>query len=304
MRNFALLILAAFLVFGCAGQQPAGNATTNDSFLPLGGPAVEPSEECQSEYSFSEIEKGTFGKNTKLVATVTCAAGKNLAVTIDDEVVESTTVDSNATVPVEFSVPGIKDGTVKLAVESDGESVYSRDWEVESLGNADTFGTGYDPFSYKEYVAMAFDIESSVDVGQIKIYMKRQNPNIRESSKVVLEVREDSNGEPGSLVTSKKESIETTTLSENWIRFDFEDKISLSPGTYWVVLKVEQSEDLELTTDIVTVHYAVLDRDKEGNDYTRKMKLDVDLKTGDATETTWTPFSYDREHNIVLSYGK
>jgi hypothetical protein len=34
------------------------------------------------------------------------------------------------------------------------------------------------------------------------------------------------------------------------------------------------------------------------------MKLDVDLKTGNVTETTWEPLSFDREYSIVLSYGK
>lgn len=305
MKNIILIVLAALLVFGCAGQQTpaAGNESEGGSILPMGGP--EPSaEECTPDYSFSDLDKGTFSKTTKLVATVTCAGGKDLVVSVDGKPVIETTVESNGTSPVEFAIPGVKDGTVKLTIDSDGETIFSRDWGVEPLGNSDTFGAGYDSFSFKKYVAMAFDIGTSVDVGQIKLFMKRQSSDVRESSNIILEIRKDSSGEPGSLVTSKKEPISVTTLSENWIRFDFDEKVNLKPGTYWVVLRVEQPEDVALATDAVTVHYTVIDRDLEGNDYTRQMNLDFDLKSGEVTETSWEPLSYDREPSIVLSYGK
>jgi len=69
-------------------------------------------------------------------------------------------------------------------------------------------------------------------------------------------------------------------------------------------MKVDQTEERAITSDTVTVHHTPIDRDKPGNDYTRKMRLDADLKTGVVTETTWDPLSYDRIYNVVLAYGE
>jgi hypothetical protein len=298
--RLVLLLISAILIFGCTGQtgttEPAGPLQQQQPIVP--------GEECTQGYSFSEIEDSIYGSDESLVATVTCAAGKTLTVKVNGKTVATETVEENSTTPLEFSVPALKEGTLKVTVDDGNQTVYSRDWEVEMLGNSDLFGTGYQSFSFKEWVAMAFDIDNEVELGQVKAYLKRQSSQTQPSSMIVLEVREDQSGVPGELIASKKLPISETTLSANWLRFDLDEKTTLRPGRYWIVLKIDQTEEISLVSDVVTVHYAVIDRDVTGNDYTGKMVLDVDLKTGYATETNWEGLSYDREFNILLGYGK
>jgi hypothetical protein len=299
--RLVLLLLSAILIFGCAGQtgptEPAGPLQPSQ-------PVVVPGEECTEDYSFSEIEGSTYGSDESLVATVTCAAGKTLTAKVNGNTVATETVEENSTTPVEFSVPALKEGTLKVTVEDENQTLYSRDWEVEMLGNSDLFGTGYESFSFKEWIAMAFDIDNEVELGQVKAYLKRQSSQTQPSSMIVLEVREDQSGVPGKIVASKKLPIADTTLSPNWLKFDLDEKATLRPGRYWIVLKIDQTEEISLVSDVVTVHYAVIDKDVTGNDYTGRMVLDVDLKTGYASETSWESLSYDREFNIMLGYGK
>ncbi len=299
--RFVIFILAALLVFGCTGSAPEDK---KDDAPMIPGVPTAPAEECTPDYSFSELEDGVFSKEEGLVATVTCAAGKTFVLSVDGKSVDSKTVSENATTPVEFQVPAIRDGTVDVKVDSEGETLFSREWEVSPLGNQETMGTGYESFSFKRWIALAHDIESEVEVGQVRIYMKRQSSHTQPSSKIVLEIREDSGGEIGSLVSTKTLPIDATTLSENWIKFDYEDKVKLTPGTYWFVLKIDQTEEISLVSDVVTVHYEIIDKQALGNDYTKAMALAVDEKTGKASETFWEPLPYDKEFNIVLSYGK
>lgn len=298
--RLVLLLLSIILIFGCTGQ--GGPAAPSAPSQPSGpsGPAAE----CTPEYSFSELEGSTFGGAETLVATVTCAAGETLTVKVDGETVAKQRVADNSTTPVDFTVPALKEGTLKVTVGNDEQTLFSRDWDVEALGNMDLFGTGYESFSFKEWVAMSFDIENEVELGQVKAYLKRQSSQTQPSTMIVMEVREDDSGEPGTLVASKKLPITDTTLTANWLKFDLDKKEKLEPGTYWIVLKIDQTEDITLVSDVVTVHYAVIDKETEGNDYTRRMSLNVDLKTGSASETSWDALAYDKEYNIVLGYGK
>jgi hypothetical protein len=118
-----------------------------------------------------------------------------------------------------------------------------------------------------------------------------------------MEIREDDGGEPGSLVSSVKIPITEVTLTYNWIHFDFEPKAHLEEGRYWVVTKVEQTENVKLVSDNVMLHYVMIDKYSPGNDYTLQMLLDVDEKTGFGIETSWEELSYDREYNIVVKSG-
>lgn len=301
--RLVLLLLSAILIFGCTGQ--SGPAAPSQGGQPSGpvGPTGEVTE-CPPDYSFSELDDSAFGSDESLVATVTCAGGKTLSVKVDGKTVSSKTVEDNSTTPIDFRVPAMRDGTLKVTVEDDGQTLYSRDWEVAELGNSDTFSTGYESFSFKEYVAMSFDVENEVELGRVRAYLKRQNSQTKPNSKIVMEVRKDNSGEPGDLLTSKVLDITDTTLTPNWIKFDLDNKLKLKPATYWVVFRVDQTEELSLISDVVTVHYAIIDREAEGNDYTKRMILDVDEKTGEASETSWEKVSYDREYNILLGYGK
>jgi hypothetical protein len=301
--KYVIFILAAILILGCTDS---GEKPEDKSLIPKapGENDTSVDKDCTLQHTFSTLEKGTFSEDEELVATMTCAGNKTLKLKVDGETMQTVKVDSDATTPVKFKVVGVEDGTLSVTIESDGEILFSRNWEVSVLGNTDTMGSTYDAFSHKEWLAMSFDIENEVEVGKVKAFLKRQDRRSAPGSEIILELRSDSGGEPGSLVTSKNLDITEVTMSENWITFDFDEKAKLSEGTYWVVLKVNQTEEISLVTDTVTLHYTIIDKFSEGNDYTSRMKLDVDLKTGEATETTWDDLPYDREYSIVLSYGK
>ncbi len=295
--RYLLFIAAAILLLGCTG----GEAPTNEQ--PTIPDVKLPGESCDQSYSFSEIDDGTFGKTSSLVATVTCAGGKSLITKIDGKAVGSTMIESNETTVIDLDVPGIKDGEVNLEVDLDGTTVFQRSWDVAMLGHADTLGTNYDTVSFREWLAVKFNIEEKVDVGQIRTFMRRQNPKTLPNSMIVAEIRENDGNEPGDVIGGQEIDITETTLTANWIKFDFDDKVRLNPGEYWIVVRIDQVEDTTLTSDTVTIHATTIDREKPGNDYTRKMSLDVDPITGKASETSWTDLAYDKTYNIVLSSG-
>jgi hypothetical protein len=300
MRIFAVLLVCAVLLFGCTGGGPSaqGGGTPPPGGQGTGGTS---GEACDAKYSFSELGDGVLSQNTKLIATVTCAGNKTLDVTLDGKTATSAEVESDATTPIELQIAPPKDGTLKLAVESDGEVVYSRDWTVKSLGSDDTKGPENDAVTFKEWRAMSVDVGSSIKLGKVKIFMKRIADKTEKGTNILVEIRDDAGGKPGALVASSKKPITATTLSDNWISFDYPDTPLLSPGKKWVVVKIEQSESVTLISDAINIHYVPIDKQGQGNDYTRQMLLTVDKVNGVATETSWTPLSYDREYTIVLS---
>ncbi|HSB46711.1 MAG TPA: choice-of-anchor R domain-containing protein [Candidatus Bilamarchaeum sp.] len=298
MRGIQILLICAVLLFGCTGggQQTGQNPPSGGSTQPPAGGGA-----CEPKYSFSELGDGVLSQSAKLVATVTCAGNKTLEVTLDGVSATSAKADSDATTPLELKFAPPKDGTVKLAVESDGEVVFSRDWTVKPLGSDDTKGPENDAVTFKEWRAMSVDVGSPIKVGKVKLFLKRIADKTQPGTNVVVELRGDSGGKPGSLIASSKKPITATTLSDNWITFDFPDAPQLSEGTKWIVLRIEQTEDVTLISDAVNIHYVSVDKQAEGNDYTRQMILNVDKVNGVATETSWTPLSYDRKYTIVVS---
>jgi len=303
-KFFVILILTALLLFGCTGgeQTPAGETETGSSGDGLEDLGEVVGLECDAEYTFSAVEGGTFGKTSTLLVTATCAKNETLTATVDGEPAGSVKIDTNKETEVELDVVALKDGTVTLAVTSQGESLYSQEWEVEVLGNADISGMDYDAISFKEWRAMAFDLDGQVDVGRIRVYMKRLEGRTEPNTNIILEVRKDSSDNPGQLEESVTIPITDVTLNYNWVNFDFEEKANLGPGKYWIVMKIEQTENIKLVSDKVMVHYTVVDREADGNEYTRQMMLSVDEKTGFASETEWDPLSYDKLYNVVLRY--
>ncbi|MBD3210198.1 hypothetical protein GF318_02345 [Candidatus Micrarchaeota archaeon] len=296
MRQFIFALLAAFFVLGCVSGPSEGPAEVPDVI-----PGQEEVELCDFESSFSGPGDGHFGKTKKLTGSVTCGAGQTLELTVDGQAVDSRTIQGNSTTTVTFDVPGLKTGALPVEVSSAGKTLYSREWGVEALGNQDVTHGDFDSLSFKLWRAMAFDIETAVDVGRISAYMKRLEGKTQPNTNLLVEIRKDENGEPGELVDSTTVPIEETTLTYNWIHFDFSPRAGLQEGRYWVVMQVEQTENIKLVSDAVMLHYMTVDRLAEGNDYTLQMALDVDEKTGYVSETEWVPLSYDREYNIILS---
>jgi 3D (Asp-Asp-Asp) domain-containing protein len=305
MKNIIVLILATLLVFGCMGGTPAAkpvgkttpaNATANTTSQQTTADA------CTPVYTFSELPAGILSKQVNFVATATCAAGKRLVVKLDGAEAASTTVSGNGTLPLEFAIAPGKDGTVKLTVESDGVTVHSRDWEVAPLGSAGTMGVEYDAVSFKEWRAMAVDVGSQITAGKIKIFMKRLQWKTQPATVIVVEIRKNDNGKPGDRLAGVERPINVTTLSDNWIAFDI-GNATLAPGRYWITMKIKQTEEVSLVSDVIQVHYVPVDKQVPGNGYTRQMMLSVDEKKGVASETQWTPLAYDRVYSITLHGG-
>ena len=298
--RYVLLLLTAVLLFGCAGPQ-APDGDQPSGVLP--GIPGAPAEECSPSYSFSELEDGMLSKSTDLVATVTCAAGKKVSVKLDGDEATALIPETNATQPLRLTFGPKTDGTLTVTVEVDGQTVHSREWEVAPLGSSDTSGVDNDAVSFKEYRAMAVDVENRITPGRIRIFVKRLDFRSEEGTQVLIEIRDDDSGNPGSLVAETRRPIEDITLSENWLNFDFAEKPTLSPGRYWMVMKVEQTEGISTVSDSINIHYVTVDRQQPGNDYTRVMKLAVSEQTGEASETSWEPLPYDRVYSVVLTSG-
>ncbi len=299
MRRILFILLAGLLLFGCfgiGGSKPTGGGTT-----PQVPGTTPPVETCTPSYTFSELSTGTLSKTATLVATVTCAAGKTLEVTLDGTQVMTAGATTNATTPIELEFAPTRDGTIKVEIKSDGETVFSRDWSVKPLGNPETIGLDTDGVSFKEWRAMAVDVQNTISPDKVKIYMKRMSFKTQPSTTLTVQLRSDSNGNPGNVVASVTKPFTVATQTDNWISFDFASKPTLAPGRYWVVMKVEQTEDVNLVSDVAYVHYVTVDKQAPGNDYTRQMILSVDEKSGFASETPWQPLSYDREYSLYLT---
>jgi hypothetical protein len=298
MRDIIVLLLAATLLFGCTGGgQTQGKPVTPQ--LPGAG-AAQAAEACSPSYSFSELGEGTLSQSEKVVATVTCADGKKLSLKVDGAEEASAAASGNATVPLDLGFYPKKVGTLKVTVESGGETLYSRDLEVKPLGSGDTSGLDYDGASFKEWRAMAVDVGNPIAPDRVRIFMKRIASKYQKGTQIVVELRDDDNGNPGSILAVSKKPINATTMTDNWINFDFDSPQSLAAGRYWIVLRIEQSESVNLVSDVVNVHYTG-DKNADANDYTRQMLLDVDMASGMATQTEWQPLSYDRTYSIVLT---
>lgn len=299
MRNVVMLILAAALLFGCTGggQTPA-NTGGNTPQIPGTGTGQP---ECSPSYAFSDLDAGTLSESANVVATVTCADGKTLSLTVDGDEAATVTVNGNATQPLKMEFYPKKVGTLKVAISNGAETLYSRDWSVNSLGSEDTTGLEYDSVSFKEWRAMAMDVENPITPDRIKVFMKRIAYKTQKGTMIVVDLRKDNGGVPGAVVASVKKPINATTMTDNWINFDFDSPPALSAGKYWVVVRIEQSENVNLISDVVNVHYVSGDKQTEGNTYTRQMLLDVDMVSGMATETSWQPLSYDRTYSIMLT---
>ena len=307
MRYILAFLLAAALLFGCAGGgQPAGNQSGTPQTGGNTGGTAPAGEECKPSYSFSDLQDGVLSQTSTLTATVTCAAGKKISVKLDGNDVADQSVDTNATEPLKLAFYPRYDGTQKLTIESDGEVVFSRDWAVSPLGNQDTKGLDYDSVSFKEWRAMAMDVGNQISAAKVKIFMKRIDFRTEPNTQIDIQLRDASGpgGMPGRVIDSAISPIGVTTLSDNWITFNFTKTPALSPGRYWVVMKIDQSEEVSLVSDTVTVHYSTIDKTAPGNNYTAQMELNVDPKSGAASETQWGPLTFDKAYDIVLLGAK
>ncbi|MBU0591634.1 hypothetical protein KKF81_06315 [Candidatus Micrarchaeota archaeon] len=314
MRSTAYTFLLLIFLFGCLG----GN-TGNDDYVTMNNTTgqygdysndnstfqYEKNEDCvDPTYTFSRMDEGILSQTSILIATVTCAGGKEILIYIDDQLIGRQTITSDEATPLNFPIIGINDGISRITALVGDDTIMSRDWEVKPLGNEEPGKNDYDAISFKEWRAMAFDIGNEIEVGQVKAYMKRLDSNFQPGTSVIAEIRGNDNGEPGALIAAGTVPSNEVPLNKRWIIFDLDSKTKLAPGRYWVVLKIEQTESVHLVSDVVNVYYNTADSYATGNSYTKEMRLFVNLSTGYATETNWQPLPYDKEYSIVLSTGK
>jgi hypothetical protein len=311
MKWIIALLLASVLMLGCTGGAPqaqgtpaasngTGPAAQQNQTQQAQGQQQAAAQACTPEYSFSELPDGTLAKTAHLTGTAACAAGSRLAVKLDGTVVAMETVAAGESAAFDIAfVPG-KEGAVKLTVESDGTGVLSKDWNVAPLGSSDTKGMENDAISFKEWRGMAFTTEGQLQVSKVKLFLKRLQSTTQPGTTLALDIRADSGGNPGGIIATVERPLNVTTLSDNWVAFEFAQPQSLAPGKYWAVLRVEQNEDVSLVSDVVNLHYVTVDKKSPGNDYTRQMMLSVDQKTGAASETSWAPLAYDRVYSMTI----
>jgi len=302
MRNIVFILLAGMLFFaGCiGGGTPEVPKLPNVTVQPP-SVTVTPGEECTPAYSFSDVTASTLSQSMDMVATVTCAAGKQITASVDGVAVATKSASDNGTTPITFTLVAKKDGTSKVTVSGDSQTLLSKDWKISPLGSADTKGAEYDAVSFKEWRAMSIDVANPINVGKVKLFIKRLESRTQPGTYVIVDLRSDDGGKPGQIIASSKKSISDTTLSDNWIAFDFDSKPAIAAGKYWVVLRIEQSESVKIVSDTVTWHYVTNSKDQgSGNDYTRQMLLSVNEATGFASESSWNKLAYDRVYAMTV----
>ncbi|VVC03830.1 Uncharacterised protein [Candidatus Bilamarchaeum dharawalense] len=299
MNKWILFLLAALLVFGCTMPGTQNNTTPK-----LQIPGSTQPEKCTFQYSFSELETGVLGESSSLTATVTCAAGKDIVVKFDGAQIAQSSITTNATTPIQLEFAPPKDGGYLLTVEIDGETVYSKNWVVNPVGNDNLLGADSDGFSFKEWRAVAFQTDSSITPARIRIYMKRLDARTEAGNNILVELRADNNNKPGPLVAAIRKPTTAATLSYNWINFDFTEPTAIPAGKYWMVMKVEQTLTPKPVSDTLYVHYRVINKEESGNDYTKQMMLTVDPQTSITSETEWQTLPYDKVYTMVLTTNK
>lgn len=289
------------LLFGCSGTTPpAGNSTaTNQTGVTTTGGNGGEAQACSPDFSFTNLPDVTLSDTAVLNGTATCAAGEQLSLMIDGTNLDTETPSTNGTEQVQFHFPAKNSGKHKLTVTGAGQTLYSQDWNVMPLGSSDISGLETDAVSFSEWRAVAVDVQNQINAGHVRIYLKRQAFQIQQSTQIEVDIANDLGGNPGDVLASAIKPINATSLSDNWVSFDFTH--TLAPGRYWIVLKIDQSKDVSVVSDIVLMHYVTVDKNAQGNDHTRQMMLTVDENTGAASQTQWQPLPYDKEYSLTLT---
>jgi hypothetical protein len=152
-----------------------------------------------------------------------------------------------------------------------------------------------------EWRAISFSIDKSISVSKVRAYVRGLITEVRPDTKIVAEIRSDNAGRPaqGILAVAKK-PINATTMSSNWLNLEFSPTLELSPGKYWVVMKLEQPSGIGKAGDRLYLHYGLVDTNGEGNAQNEQMILNFDDSNGNLSETVWTKLPYDKTYAITI----
>jgi hypothetical protein len=308
---FVALILASLLVFGCVGEEAVveeGDTVTEETGE-IGDTTEETTEEtvetgdseCEPSYMVLELGAGIFSKGTPFGVSAECAGGKTVSLYVDSEKIAEQQVATNDVAVLNFVLIPKSEGAKTVEVKVDGETVYSTSWPVIPLGSQDISGSKNEDVSSRKWVAISYHVDSRVQVKSVGAYMKRLYSNTLEDTYVVAEIRPDNNGEPGDeVLASSRLLIDETTMTENWIWFNFEEPVELAPpGRNWVVFRIDYPD---IVSDVVNIHYVGEDTTSEPNEYTMRKLLEWDDDEREFVETTgWETFTYNKEFSVVLS---
>ena len=306
-----LLVLGLTLVLfaGCIGPAPedyvteggssALNVTENET-----EELVEVEPACEPSYEFSGLpEKGVIGQPVQFSVVSTCAKNKIIGLNIDELQESGGSITTNDPVNFNFVLMPEVEGTKQLVVWSDADAIYNESWEVLPIGSTDTSGSKNDGASVSEWLATSFEIQNSIKVRSVGMYLKRLHSQTMQHSMILVDIRADDGGQPSeNYITVDELPITDTTLTENWIYFNFGDSIELEPGKYWVVLRVTQETQDQIVSDVVNLHYTFDgDTTVPGNEYTKRMRLEWDNDQRKFAKTNWEPLAYDRTYSVIVS---
>lgn len=295
MKRIFLVLMSMILIFGCIEQpSPGANVTTGNLTAPT-APSVNqttaPAKNCTPSYSFTTLKTASLSGSGVLSVTASCAANKKLVVSINGKTAGASTIPSDSAI-VNFNLVASDDGTNKVVVKSDGNTVHSVTWSITSIGHFDTSGKDNDPISIKNWKAIALNVSNPIEVKQVSAYMKRLS-SLTLGSNIVLELRKDSAGEPGAHVANTSIPITKATLTPNWIYFPID--ASLQKGRYWLVFKVDKEGDY------VNIHYTPVDKQKKGNADHLYMDLVKNEIKQTWEQTKWGRLSFDRKYVFKVS---
>jgi len=305
MKKLLLVLASALLIFGCISL-PGGTSLPKNLSVPtvpnvtqaanqsVTAPVVQT---CSPSYSFTDPSPAVLGGTGALSVSATCAANKAISVEVAGVSAGQSTVPGDSAV-LNFNLPASADGTVKVEVKSDGASIHSADWEVKPIGYSNTAGIDNDQVSIKNWKAVAFDVQNPISVKKAGAYLRRLQSMTLQGSTVIVEIRSDSGGAPGAVVSSGSLPITGVTMTPNWIYFPM--NAQLQKGRYWLVFKVDQAGSA-IVSDVVNIQYYSADKTKPGNQDHMKMDLQRNEDTQQWEETTWDTLAYDRNYAFSVS---
>lgn len=309
MKKILLLFLFSVFLFGCI-QLPGGisedvvkNATNAANPDKLNNKIVDiasSEEKCEPSYSVSIPAKGKLGDYGAVSVKADCAEGKTISVYYDGSKIEEKAI-SQKNEELLFNIPFTSDGKIRIEVAADNAPIKSQDVSVAAIGNNDTSDSNHDAFSSKEYIASGFETKASIGIKSVGLYVKKLYSNTLKNSYAIVEIRKDNNGVPASSpLALSYVPIEKLSMNPRWIWFNFNNTVSLSPGRYWVVLRVDQEEP-NIVSDVGNIHYVAKDTETPAGPFVKKMELEYNTKKQKYEETEWEPVAYDRVYTILIS---
>jgi hypothetical protein len=294
MKGLIAIFVLFVMFFGCVGEQdqPA-NVTTGNISGPMqnvSGPSI-PSLGCTPSYTITEPKDATLSDSGTLSVKAECAKDKVVEVILDGSMVAKANVPTDSSV-LNFNLVASSEGTKSILVKSDNKTIHSTSWTIKSIGFTDTSGNDNELIAINYKKAIAFNISNDIEVNSVGAYLRRLQ-SFTMGSNMILELRSDSSGEPGSLVTSASVPISKATLTPNWI--DFPINAPLTKGRYWLVFSVDKDNDN------VNIHYIAVDKKAPGNADHLKMDLIKNRDTQLWEETKWERLSFDKKFAFVVS---